>query len=996
MAGTYREALAYRDSKQYRETEQVIVGASVGDQFTSGDAHVFYTQFAAGVGGFETLVFGTARVENWIRYLTPGSIKVDAYGALFASYLIRTVDLISNGPATQAFGTASFDLGNREVAPDWFVSLVFGTATMGYAISAEPSGWDQTEWGGAFVHDNSQFLLPTGITGEVGAHWITQLDRQVFPVGVWEADEFRIGYIQRVYNLNQIISAEYIETQWNLGSVSEDAHAYNENRELDLVNNGIAPRYQQIPITHQIFNNAQASESAGFDASLFGQQLVAYAIRDVTPPGVDSFIDGEFRVVYNAALEIRAQGWDQAIVPAPESVVKTRRYFPYWTVGEDQSAFGTAFVAPAIRTIAPSQDIGPERWGDQTTWFKIREIAPDGFQYTPFGTLVFDVRLNLVRPNTIQPANLYGRPKVTNRTPFVGPYWDEDSFTAFGGTAIFNQNNYYAIQGFGGSAFGLHYIADRKQTIFPPGFSNFRLDTLHRVRNDIPDPPATQKAFPAGVTGSAGVGSDAALFGFITITTNSLYPEGFKADIYGSAFVHINGIFPMGIPPPRSGADNSEMGHPILNPAQFISFPINNPTMDFLVIPKPRLSPYTIYAPRGATQQARDNHPPGREEFMDEQISFGTAIMPLFGSAMVSNKNRRLIQKDTAGIGGFLAMGHPTVTPSPQHVYLDGIKSFKYGIPRVNNGQELQVFGFPMDGYGHPSVAFIPEQDRQLPIPGSRFDDYGNAIVSNFIRYCEPAGIDSAALGEAWPQHPPPPAYPEGMDAMLWGTALVAYRIRHLDLDGFDSFECDYTIGQFADRMRLIRMNPRLSPASIDTMVFGTAGVGLFERSIGVQGIPVGPIAVSIPLLSKRNIVSLVGYSIDSVEFGDVQRWEAGKIKPQGEDFFDAGVHMLARTIVDVTLGSISQVPNPSVASSIGVAGLDSSEYGRAVAMAFGCGEQARALHGWDSLEFGIHGILFAPGAGESAAIGFSSEEFGVAFLFHEGDVIYNPGDGES
>ena len=184
---------------------------------------------------------------------------------------------------------------------------------------------------------------------------------------------------------------------------------------------------------------------------------------------------------------------------------------------------------------------------------------------------------------------------------------------------------------------------------------------------------------------------------------------------------------------------------------------------------------------------------------------------------------------------------------------------------------------------------------------------------------------------------------------------------------------------------------PLIQPVGFDSAAMGTPGAGLATRHLGVQGIDVVPIAVSVPSLRKQNIIAMAGHGFDSAIFGDVQKWDAGKIKPQGQDFFDAGLHLLSRTIVDVSLGSIAQLPSPSVANSIGVGGLNTAEYGQAVAMAFGCGRQARAIVGWENVAFGAHGVLGLI-SGTHQVVGFDSLAFGTATVTTD-ETIGLPGD---
>lgn len=1007
MNNVFNRNVSYTDSYPFRGIAGIItpyvisygvghggiVGASVGDQFTSGDAKFTQTQVRP-IDGFESLEFGVTWVSNWRREVAPIGFGGDVFGDHMVAMFLRYIDLISNGPRTDVYGTARVELGQRQVFPDWFVSMVFGTPMMGYTLSVLPSGWRQDEWGTARVHDNKQFVDQAGgIVGTIGQHGIFQLNRQVFPVGVWEADEFRFGALTRLHNTRQYIVATFIETQWNdpNGVVNSDAHIYNINREIDLFRNGIAPLFRQIPVTHGVRNAAQGCPVEGFDSSVFGGALVAYRIRHVAPPGLLSYIDGEYRVVYNAAIDVHPSGWDSAALGVPENVVNTRRTFGPFGVGETLD-MGIAFIAPAIRTLSPlSIDQGRVANPDATNvWFVVRKIAPAGFQYTPFGNLAFDVHFNIVRPNQIPPINAWGLPRIVNATPQIYPYWDEALFTAFGSTAIFNRDNFYTLQGFATQAFGSVYIADRTQHIIAPPMSTLIFQNLTQVRNEIPDPPATQKVFPPGFQTAAGF--EAAAFGSLTLTANSIYPDGFVTDVYGSQVkVQINGIFPIGITPPWSGDDNSEMGHPILNPTQYVTFVGSNqsptddpdsPTQEDLLMfsaGKPRFDPYAIYAPIGASLAYRNNNPPGLDELMDQTYMNTGNSMPAWGRSEVSNRLRTINVLDTAGNEGFLLWGNTRASTNPQYLSLPGITSFKYGIPRVTNAQESVVVGFDSLIFeGSTLISVVPEQDRILHLAGFDASDIGLAWVANFHRELQITGIPSGPFGAAWPQFPPPPAMPSGLhDEVVNEKTLVAYRIRHVLPSSFDSFICDYTVGQFDSRMRVTGMGD-VHPAGIDVSVFGLTMIGPYQRGVWAQGIEVGPIAVSVPSVRQVNIIALAGFGWDSSEFGDVQRWEAGKIKPQGENMLGVGSAALARTVPLVSLGETAGFGGARVVRSIVAGDLDAAEYGETIVMGFGCGRQARAMTGLDALLMGNAGIIVAPPSGQHAAIGWDSAQLGT------------------
>ena len=943
--------------------------------------------------GMSTNVFGTVSVQNKNRFVVPVAIDAMLMGAPIITFAdrtlrplgmstmlmgnplpaggIRELGLTSRGINPGPFATPAVTFFERFIRPPWFYTNVFAAPMIGYHQPVTATGFESLLFGDTNVKDNHQEIGPPGIDGEFGVPFVDNAIRTIGGQGWYEDDIFRFGRPDLI-NSRQIITANYEETQWNLGGFTEDTHIYNRNLVIDLVVNGIAPPFRQIPLTHEIFNNARPIAPAGIDSLTFGQQLCAFFIRTLPLAGWDSMRIGEFVVVYNSAYEIRPLGFNASAVGTPENVVNTRRYFPFIGVGATME-IGTPFVAFAIRTLVPVPfltDIG--YFSLPSVWFYSREIAPAGFQYTPFGQPAFDVHFNILHPHAMSPDNRWGEARVFNLTPTITPTWDEDSFTKFGLTAIFNRNNYYAMQGFGDSTFGLHYIADRTRTILLSGFSALRISNLADVRNEIPDPPANQMLLPPSL-------SVATVFGTVTVTANSIYPEGWDNARYGGHTVKINGIFPFGITPPYDEETGMQVGKPTLNPTQFVSVE----SMFDAESGKPHLDPYTIWAPAGAPQQARDNHPPGSEEPIDAFL-FGPAqqsSMPVWGRADVQNKNRTIVVGD--GIENPIQVGVPIVRTDPQFINVEGIKSQKFGFPTLPAGVPIQPasFFFDPDAFGEPALTLIGGTFVAAPA-GMLVNDFGLTWVANFHREIPVVGISSMLFGIAHPQPPPPPAEPDGQDFLVFGEGtFIDYRIRYREVQGFDSFTMEYTPGQFKDRLRVTGQIGVL-PLGIDDGEMGAPTVGDYSHTLQVQGIPVGPIAVSIPAVRSQNIVALASFGIASELFGDVfYAGELDGIRPQGSDFSVFGTAHLWRYLESVTLDETLGMGAVSAAFGIGASLADTAQYGAATVMGFGCGRQARAMVGFGLELFGNAGIVYAPPPGTHGAIGWDSLGFGEALV---------------
>jgi hypothetical protein len=121
----------------------------------------------------------------------------------------------------------------------------------------------------------------------------------------------------------------------------------------------------------------------------------------------------------------------------------------------------------------------------------------------------------------------------------------------------------------------------------------------------------------------------------------------------------------------------------------------------------------------------------------------------------------------------------------------------------------------------------------------------------------------------------------------LWGDAWVSHKNRELPVEGWDSLTLqDEDLGSFADRMRVHRRNPSGGIAGIgpDSAV-GDHTVTHSVRTIlgrGISGYNSGG-----HIIKAASGILPAGW--DSLEVGDIDRWEAGKIKPHGDDLSIVG-----------------------------------------------------------------------------------------------------------
>lgn len=998
------------------DTTKTVSGAGLGDQLAMGAAAVVPGSLTITLAGIDSMLFGTPGLRNqreyvsptgfnptlfgvsrvylatifpvgiapgafgtaWISHLdrtiTPAGINLLAFGTHQMAGGIREIGLVSRGISSQVFGSLLIAYQSREVFPPFISSMIFGTPTVGTDRFLAPAGIDALAFGLATIKDNKQFLdFAGGIEGAWGTPVVENLLKSVFVGYINDPDEYRFGRAE-VLNRLHIVTQAYVESEWNLGGVGEP-FLYNRNRVVDLIGNGIAPVFRQIPWTHDVANSARIVRvDTGIDSERIGQHLAAYRDRAVYPEGIVRPDGGfeRFTVVYNSAQQLFALGVPSGEAFGTPSIVNTRRYFAGWSAGL-QDAYGTPFVAPRIRTLAPYSGFDPLPFPAPSVWFRVREIAPaslgGAFPGAAFGIATLDERFTFIKPASIASVVQFGsEATVRNRTREIGPYHDEAGHSQWGTPAIRTQWRFLPLQGYVATEFGNAYVRDRKTWVYPPSIEGFRANNLHKVRNDSPDPPALQ--YIICDTGENVLGWGA--IGNPSVRSNSIFPEweNDETGFFGTATVRANSILPIGILPPFDQDASGQFGIPSLNNTQFIFHQQQDESLEF---PAPSFSPRTIWAPDGAPQQAVDNHNGIVGHEIDAFTNGGSFNRPIFGALTVTNQNRTIFPQSDAPIGmpgnfESLRMGMPLVADSPHYLLPPGWNSFKWGVAILNRQGEVTVS--PMadqDAYGMPSV-FQPEGSiRYLLPPGVAWAagaGWGRAHVTNYYQHVTPAGIDALVFGTAWPQFPPPPAYPPGIDSLAVGAHHVGYRIRHVLPQGNDLTEWDWVEGYFALRMRVTQYTPIGGASGIgvgETLVVGTPRVSLRVQGIGAWGID-GSHGVQVPRPALRALdrISVAGLAVDTLEFGEA--WalavQPGQVLVRGDDTAALG-HAILSVVVKATPAHVplvgvvkdgpSDIGHTRVAPAISPAGSDAAQFGDAVVMGVGCGRQARVVGGFET-----------------------------------------------
>ena len=837
-------------------------------------------------------------IDFRIRYLTPGGIAVPTNQIATTHVItfdIQFIDLAGRGPNPWVTGNARIEYAVRYVEPFFITSNVFGSHNVARIQVVSPTGW-----GSSFISENHEFDINlqrvfhhSGVADPTG-HGATHIRNQfeVLRPSGWLSQNINFPI---VYNLDQ-----YLSVQPYMGTNSDPTQwppysPFVENKTRTLIPGGW--RSSRFSVIGNIVENAADPVlPVGLDSLVFGAgTFISHYTRYVGPEGWDSFYNSRYTVVYNDADVLGALGWTSSAFGRPESVRNLNRdvkqFFPYG--GE---SVGLAFIAYAVRIVTPGlfYDVPS---GFPEVRLNPYPIATAGIAPPQFGAIYVDERFSIVSPKSanVHPVEWVGEPIVENKNKTLAVFPSDQFFPGI--PKIANYVQYYEIGGGNLIVFGAHLIAYRTKTIAPTPAVSPAIVITHRIRNLIPDPPGPQKVFPGGI--------DFPILARPTLSTRTISVSSIADDfIAGTATVTTNNLRPLSI------YDDGMIGVPAI-PVPRPIYPLPIPADGFYFLAQVpsgiRMSPFNIYAPFG------DQKPPG---YTPTNNGGPIDSMAVFGRSEVSHFHRVIgpvPDHASSRINRPTAWGDAELHNRRRVVAPYGLMSLRFSVPifwgvpqRVEMGGEFGQPGIAStnDFGAHVVARYIaPEVDRTLFTSGLSAAAYGFARVELFHRTLQLTGIPHRGnpqqeLTNPWGQtlvgYPRRYVISAG-ETTLWGATVIEYKNRTVTASGFSVNTLDDDdIEERIAPMRVIRRNPPGGVPSIGSaLVFGVADVSHYERTVFARG-PHGFVS-GTPRVRAAVTVEPPGW--DSFVAGDIDEWEAGKIKPYGDDVSTLGTPRIDRRL---------------------------------------------------------------------------------------------------
>lgn len=892
-------------------------------------------------------------ISFWTRYLDVddknGGIRVpnnQVPNGTRVTGEIQFVSVQNRGISAGRYGTPRIGYAVRELHPQSILPRPIPLPNIAFILEVFPVGWQSI----GLVSENARLDINlqrihhhSGV-GDQAAYGelVVRNQHEFVKPGGWTSAEINFPI---VYNFDQHLQvAPYMDTnsdptQW------PNWAPWVENQTRYLGPGGfISSRFSFMG--HNLRNGAEPVLPPGLDATLWGAgTFISHENRPVEAVGWESFYSSRYTAVYNKADLTIPTSWQSSQFGTPSQVLNLNREVKHHS-GPDGADFGTSYIDFGVRTVYPSLFYRTPSGYPEVRWNPY-PLAPEGIDsYRTGGHFLQEVFQTLHPwPANMPSALKFGEPVLTSTNREVHPRQIVDDL--YGIPRVFNSDQYLPIPPFEELwwGFGLHNISYRDKTLFPVPLPLERITNLHRVKNELPDPPQPRSIYVSSIyIGNAqrpGVVPNPVLnvrtifaFGMAPptgfagpfIRSNVLEVQPYTAvSVFGTPFIPHTLYVTARSVPTGSGGDSDQFNR------------------DRRVA---RLSPHNIYAPLGeeASTQYRSNHPTGTRHRIDYYVLDNNPNGRGFGRPRATNQHRAIYG---IGAGNQMRMGTPRVDITQRFVSPRTWRSERFGMAMFLDVPQYIGFtwygGFNSLVTGRPVVSRPPAPPTPPRPVGWQDSRFGNTYVENFHREFSVPGIPhrgNPQQGNTNPWGRPLVGFPReyemgGWDFTLWGTAWISHRIRNVDPEGWQSSVAEADMPSwFRDRGRVTRRNPPGGIPGIEsTVAFGLALVAFFTRHILSRGIS----SYNSGYHAVNTVAKIAPAGWDSFEAGDIDRWEAGKIKAHGDDLSSVGTPRTRFRVIP-TGPSESVVGQPRVGSLAYPLGIPEIGFaGPSISNPFGC-----------------------------------------------------------
>ena len=779
--------------------------------------------------------YGAPLVWLYTRYLVPKGTDQQVLDKPWASHWLRYITAAGAGDKT-ARGNPWVSHNPRYLEPDGLDALkFFESHQVGGTRWLEPEGFDPLAFGTRIIPE-SQVLYPSSIVGGIGTHDVQLRKRYLGAQGFFtNPDDLRFGRVD-MWNLRQYIQQDY-DPNDDLNPQPFGKWTAIENRNKEPVTTGwLSERHGYT----YIFNKAWQFITEGIAPPDPGKNYkagsVTHWVQPAQPPSIEPPVISKWATIYNAGDALYLMGTDQSAVGTP-SLENTRR--TYKDVGRwDSAEVGTPMISHAIRELTfearYSIEPPPIALPDVQLYTRYAEYVTAGDK-AGVGHPALSIHWNIIAPNwKYHPPAFIGEPSLRNDTPEIPVHGS--NFEEFGSAFVRTQWRRLETQEGYMTLWGKPIVRDRTFLLLDvgairppdvlPGPKVTRVGGLPDVQNinldkrgiDIPKPHQIPLTHHVGAILAYPEGWEDSTYGRPVVTANSIRVEpGYFDHFFGTpAIVGFRRTLSVkGIPRIHD------------NPAEQMGVPA--------------LSPYTIWAPHGAPQQARTNHNWSSEQMVDYN-SAGVLLKGVGSGVRISHLNQRIAHSSLNT--DFQKYGTPQIVNVNKLVTVDGFLANRFGWPKIPSTQLVEQFD-PYEGpevgthtvapppYTGPQwlkpdgIAPVEPFDKSKPLVGKpdvqplHRQFFINGWLSQSFGYSRQGAGDKPYQWQSLHVGPPMPTIPDGIPPAEVGVPWVSLQVRDLPVKGFDAFACEYDIAHFHMRLR-VTQTPAPKPPTQHLMAGGT------------------------------------------------------------------------------------------------------------------------------------------------------------------------------
>jgi len=827
--------------------------------------------------GIDELAFGVHAILNYRSEAFPVWTMDDAYGTALVAFEVRAI--AAQGFSDEASGTAFVSNYTQTAEVPGLPSLEIGGHEVGFEIELLPLGFESLAVGEHTVLDNTLYIAPPGVAGEIGLLEIRRAQEIVRPDGIAPADEFGDT---AAFNLVQRVEVVW-DPEFVAGPVSSPTVSNFTIEIFPLGFDGL-----RVPDFSDVINGRPPVEATLGVQTEFGFLFVAPSVRAISPAGFDAYNTGD-GFVLNAALSFTPTGFESEQFGVPNPVFKGLQFSAEITAGLTQE-IGTAFIAPRVRSILPEGIFDPgtgETYvGNYTQFF-----APPGIPSFIEGLHFVEARLLRIEQTNQEDYLAVGSARIENRNVLLRPLpWDD---ATIGVPGLQLRIRYLLPTGIFAEEAGVHIVGDRLLEVRPLAISG--IVGSHWVR-PFPIPPDRIDVSVNGI--------EVTEWGMALVVGNSIFPAGWDDLQMGDARAAGTGIFPVGIfedftADTRPSVDATQ--YIWLGPTDTADWPSNGIEPPIWDVPDvPRVSPHTIWAPTGAPQQAKDNHPPGDEEpihILGDQSKRNT----LYGTPFVADRVRTL--RPSWNWPPFQT--NPSDDPATlwgEHVVGQSFTQYieprwrlgRIGIHEVIGGNRTVIApGFDDLLVGEHFVERLQEPaSTKTVFPLGFSGSFGTTWVSNYLQEVTTIGFVDTVWGDQWVNRPYPPFAMPGIASDAYGEPWISNYRRELHMLGGDLLLMQEELP--FPRMRVTgRAQP--APFGFEPLAFGS---GLVEQSSrAVQAFSLFRLPFPAPSVLGQTVAQAEGHAALTLGMPIIDQVEPNSLKAKGEDTAEIGGAILRAAI---------------------------------------------------------------------------------------------------